>query len=549
MTNPKFKANLAKLVLGPQGVQIVGGAGTFSVRQGANPIVVNVAGDSISEVYDYVVSTGTSVVAPGIARATFAVSFTKGRLWPGDKIKVTASNSRQTNQMDATITAVDLDTQLWIEYTISPEQENNCIGTSPTIYYKYSMTFPNYIVQGFAQAGLPWVFGMDASLGGGDSIQVNEIIRRDWKACDIAFYATGMNDVFARSWSFEQIKANDIANIELMRKAPRLVIMSIPPRATINPGWSAAKFIVWRKVNEWRRAYAASIGAHFANLSEASVGGKTYSTPSNTNQDVYATGDNQTTSDGVHPAGLGGVIHGRSILPYLIGMRASSYLPSSASESNIADGYIIANPMMLRTTGGTATGTATFQNLAGAAGAEVADGYALAVQAGSAGLTVKAGIVPRTAAVHGDVCGMAQRIVIDNTNGTVAASINFGTVRFNASMTDGDKVDYGMHLLTSSADTPGSGDPSGLTRYTVSLLDQHAVSFNRSDCVIGASGGTGAIPAVSVAPIKYAAATRSVSGAGAFTATEVAGTVTVAIGKSACIDIGRVLARKSIISI
>lgn len=546
MANPKFKANLARLVLGPQGIQLASSAGSFSVSQGANPIVVNVAGDSISEVYDYVVSNGTTVVAPGIARATFAAPFTKGRLWPGDKIKVTASNLRQTNQMDATVTAVDLDTQLWIEYTISPELENNCIGTSPTIYYKYSLTFPNYIVQGFAQAGLPWVLGMDASLGGGDSLQVNEIIRRDWKPCDIAFYATGMNDVFARSWTFEQIKANDIANLELLRKAPRLVIMSIPPRATINPGWSAAKFIVWRKVNEWRRAYAATIGAHFANLSEASVGGKTYSVPGNTNQDVYATGENQTTSDGVHPVGLGGVIQGRSIRPFLTGMRASSYLPSNASESNAVDGYLNANPTMVRTTGGTASGTGTFQNLAGAAGAEIADGYALVLQSGSAGLVVKAGVVPRTEAIHGDACGNSQRIIVDNTLGTVVTSINFATAKFNTSLVDGDKVDYGLHLLTSSADTPGSGDPNGITRFTVSLLDQHSIAFNRSDCAIGASGGTGTIPGVSVAPVKYGAATRPVASAGTFTSSEVAATFTVAIGKTACIDIGRVLARKQL---
>ncbi|MDO8033587.1 hypothetical protein O3297_09175 [Janthinobacterium sp. SUN128] len=511
-----------------------------------SPVRVVVGGDSISEMYDFTDGNGASIVAPGVARVTFAAAFPGGAYWPGDPIKVVKAPLREANQMSSTVLAVD-PARLWLEYGVSRAQECAVLSSAPSVYRKYAIAFSSYIAQAFALAGRPYRVVTDAAMAGGDSIQVGEVMRRDWQPNDVAIYAPGMNDVYARGWSFAQIRDNDIANLTYMRnKTPRLIISSIPARSPVNNGWSAERYATWRQVNEWRQRYAAEIGATFINWSASSVGPRTYSDPFAMNADTFTNGAQQTSIDGVHPIGLGGVIGGAGFASSMKVLSSADPLPASAGAGLLVDDYVFPNPMLIRSaTPGGADGAATFQNLAGVAGAEIADNCMLSYLSGSgAAVIVKCGVLARSQAVHGDVLGNVQRIIVDNTAGAATANFIFRTDDFKAAMRDGDTVDYGLHLLTSSAATPGSGDPDGLISYGVTLLDQHAVALNKSDSAIGSTGGTGCIPSVSVKPIRLGAPTRRVAVAGAFSSTRMQIPFSVAAGKSACIDLGRILVRR-----
>lgn len=519
--------------------------GALNLRSASNVLRVAIGGDSISEPYSYQVGNGATIVAPGVARMTFASAFPSGYFWPGDDIKVTAAPTRDCNTMAGVVTAIDTATRLWVEYTVSTAKENAVISSIPNLYRKYHGTSANYLAHAFAQAGIPYQITVDAALGGGDSEQINEILRRDWADCDIAFYMPGMNDIYSRVWAFSRIKAADIANLKIMRRASRLVIMSVPPRFSGNGAWNSATFAVWRQVNEWRRQYAVKIGAIFIDSAASEIGGKTYAIPTSVNSNMATSGTNQGSSDGIHPIALGAMVMGapvnkRGLAPF----PPSNFLPASASV-NAVNGYKCLNPLMLRTTGGTTSGTATFQNLAGLGTAEIADGFNLNVVTGGALLVVKAGIVARSAAVHGDSIGNVQRFIVDNVLNASAVVVTLQTLSFHASMADGDSLEYGGHVMLSSAATPGSGDPAGLTSLSIGYNDQHATALNKGAAVLAGDSGAGYYPALSLQPYRIDK-TRRVATAGAFTSTAVQFSVTIAANQSACIDVGRVLARSFI---
>ncbi len=529
----------------PQGGSATGGF--IGLRQIPGVIRVALIGDSISDPYSYVSAASTSIISPGISRATFGSAFSAGTFWPGDSIRTTNAKDRVSNTLDGTVTSVD-PSRLWIEYSTPAGRDHGVIDTSGAgqaiVSRKYSISNISYLAQAFAQLGLQYSIVVDAALSSGDSAQVNEVLVRDWVPCDVAIYDPGMNDVYSdgRAWSFSQIQANDIANLKIARAATKLIILGIAPRNSASAQWSSAKFAVWRKVNEWRRQYAAQIGADFEDWTTAELNGKTYITPSSTTATPPSAGTTQTSQDGTHPYGLGGSIAGAMVSKPLSGIPRSDLLPSS-NYVNAVDGYVITNPTMQRTTGGTTAGTATFQNLAGVATPEVADSFIVQANVGAASLVLKCGVVPRTKAVHGDSLGNAQRVIIDNTANGSACTVSVQSVSFHASMVDGDSIDFGASILLSDMATPGSGNPAGMTSLAVNFQDQHATAGNKAAAALAGDAGTGYLPGYSIAPVKRDV-TRRVASAGAFSNSQVQVQVIVAAGQSACIDVGRVLGRR-----
>ncbi|KAB0331765.1 SGNH/GDSL hydrolase family protein [Janthinobacterium sp. PLB04] len=522
---------------------LAGPNGVVSLRQVAGMPRLAIAGDSTTDILNASTGNGATMVAPGIARITFDAALPGGSYWPGDEVRASAAPIRECNTMAGVVTSVD-PARMWVEYTCPAGRGNGVIGDKPNLYRRYSTSSTSHISQAFAQQGMRFVLSVDAAIGGGDSEQIGEVLARDWVDSDIAIYGPGMNDIYSRGWGFERIKASDIFNLKIMRRAARLVLLGVPPRRSTATGWSAGAFAVWRQVNEWRRAYASTIGADFVDMTAADLGGMTYADPASATADAYIATATQTISaDGVHPVALGAAVLGGGIARSLRSIPAADFLPASASL-NVAQGYLPVNPLMKRDVGGTAVGAATFQNLAGAAGAEVADTYELKTTGGSAATVVKAGIVQRSKAVHGDSLGNAQRVIVDNSApGAVAVVVTLSTASFHASMVDGDSLEYGMALLLSAASTPGSGNPDGLIRLTVGFNDQHLVAGNKFGAAIAGDTSTGRLPGHTLTPWKIDR-TRRVAVAGAFSSSIVSVSWTVPALATACLDVGRVLARR-----
>lgn len=525
----------------------VGGVTVANLRPPIATLRVAAAGDSISEPWVQYVGNGTSVVSPGIVRMTFAAAFTSGVFWPGDKVKTSLCSVRAANQMDATITAIDTVSRLWVEYTTTSAQEHSATGAGYIIFTKYALWGSGYVANACAQAGIPFSIAFDAAISGGDSSQVNEVLARNITDCDVGFYGPGMNDVYLRGFTFAQIKANDTANLALLKpRCRKLVVLSIPARNSASGQWTTGKLAVWRQVNEFRRQWCVANGAVYVDLSAAEIGGKTYCDPLNTNNDNFATGTSQVSSDYIHPIGLGGVVLGAAVARTLKDVIVSDFLPASSNVAAV-DGYMVLNPLLVRTSGASVSGAATFQNLAGAASPEVANGFTISAdQVSGSGVIVKCGVVARTKAVHGDSMGNAQRIIIDNTAGGIAAIVTFQTPSFAGSLVDGDTLEYGCHMLYSAMATPGSGDPTGLLAGGTRVQELHTSGApSRYNDALSLNPGTGVLPGHSVSLYK-ADKLRTVADAGAFNTVRGFTTVQVAAGQSACVDIGRVLYRRAL---
>lgn len=508
-----------------------------------------VAGDSISEMYNFSVGASVVKISDTVARFNFSAAAAGGAYWKGDKIKVTGAATEGLNQQDATVLAVDA-ARMWVEYDLKASRTNPVLDTSadpkPTMYRKYSVATSAYLAQACALLGIGYKVSVDATAGGGDSLQVGKILARDWVESDVGIYACGMNDVYSRGWTFEQIKANDIANIAILRQAARLVIFSVPPRWSGQTVWTAGKYAVWRKVNEWRRQYAEAIGADYVDVAACSFNGKTYADPLDVNSNPYMSGVNMTCADGVHPVGIGGLALGSglaAVLATVPWIASKTLLPTSAS-ANTTEGYVVQNPLMKRTTGGTASGTVTYQNLAGAAGAEVADSYTLASVGGSAATVVKVGIIPRDVKTHADTYGNAQRLIIDNTSGASAVTMTLQTLTYGPSMVDGDSVRWGANIILTDAATPGTGTPNGVTSVTVQVNDQHSISLNKFATIFAPDGSTGTYPACNLSPSASMRMRTIADGAGAYSNVLTSVSVVVPVGKTACVDIGRVLTKR-----
>ena len=525
----------------------VGGVTVVNLRPPIATLRAANVGDSISEHWVQYNGNGTSVVSPGIVRMTFASAYSTGTFWVGDKVKTSLCSVRAANQMDATITATD-PSRLWVEYTSSADQEHAATGGGYLIFTKCALWGSGYMANAAAQAGIPFSIAFDASISGGDSGQINEVLVRNITDCDLANYAPGMNDIYLRGFTFAQIKANDLANLAILKPRARvLAVHSIPARNSTSAQWSSAKFAIWRQVNEFRRQWCVANGAIFVDVSAAELGGKTYCDPLNVNNDNYITGTNQVSADSIHPRGLGGVVYGAIVAARaLAGVMKSEFLPASASIA-AAEGYLVLNAMMKRTTGASVTGSATFQNLAGAASPEVADGFTVSAdQVSGSAVIVKCGVIPRTKSIHGDSIGNAQRIIIDNTAGGITAIITLMTPSFAGSLVDGDTLEFGGSMLYSAMATPGSGDPAGLLCGGQRVQELHTSGApSRYLDALSLDPSTGLLPGHPVAFYK-ADRLRRVADAGAFNTVRGFATVQVAAGQSACVDIGRQLYRRAL---
>ena len=511
------------------------------------PLRVCIVGDSISEIFDQTASPASIVdQGGGIARVQFGAAFSIGTFWPGDEIKIVGASTENLNSMSTVITEVDTVSRLWFEYALTPTLTHSTTGSSPTIYLKYSRTPASYIVSAFALAGMEFNVAVDAAIGGGDSSQVQGVLFRDFTQADIAIYAPGMNDVYARGWTYNQIIANDKTTIDwLMSRVKILVIVGIPPRASSNGAWTTGKFQIQQNVNGWRKAYAESIGVEYIDPATAYFGTSSYIDTLSSNIDPFTAGSLLTSSDGVHPAPQrGGITFGKLLGGVLTKTYKTncwaSYLPSNA-YLDLAEN-LIPNPLMRRTTGGVTSGTATYQNLAGSAGGEVADGWEI-VCSGGASVTIKAGVLPRGEVVNGDTLGNSQRIVITNASGS-NATVLFRCSSFHASMINNDLIDLGACVDATNGNTPGSGDPVGLTSISVAGVCQQVTSLNKWMYAFSSSASAGHIPKCRISPVIRNLKTRPTTSAGNFSAAYLNVSLIIAAGGSACIDVGRAMFKR-----
>lgn len=536
--SPRMGARRAAAVVGAAGI----GGGLAASR--ATAIRLCVVGDSISEQYNSASASGIVEQTPGTGRITFGAAFSQYVYWPGDRIKVVAAATENLNTVESVVTAVDTTSRLWIEYALTPNKTHGVTGATPSIYRMQGRNPSSFLVAAFAQAGLNFETTVDAAIGAGDSAQSRALLYRDFQDCDVAVYAPGMNDVYARGWTASAIIDSDRETLDWLRaRVSRLVVMGIPPRATSAPGWTSEKFSTWRAVNAWRQAYAQEIGAQYIDSASAALSDARYADALDAYAGPFTSSTTLTSTDGVHPAAQRGGLTLAGPLAEVLRRWFPSpvrapYLPTT-SIVDAADN-LIANPLMQRTTGGSSSGTATFQNLAGAAGAEVADGWEVVAESGSS-LTIKCGVVPRTDAAHGDTCGNAQRIVVTNAGGT-NATIRLRTASLAASMVTGDEIEIGAALDVSSGSTPGAGESDAIA-LGVSAFIQQATAVNGSIDAWATNSSSGKLPIARVAP-KWRGRTRPVGTAGAFSNVRPLISIVVPAGGSACLDVGRVLLRR-----
>ncbi len=399
-------------------------------------------------------------------------------------------------------------------------------------------------VAAFALAGLDYETVVDAAIGGGDSVQSRAILQRDFISSDVAIYASGMNDVYAREWSAETIIESDRATLDYLRgRVTRLVIMSIPPRASSAVAWTAEKFSVWLAVNAWRQQYAQQTGVQYIDTAAASLSDARYSDALDDYAGPFLSGASLTSSDGVHPASQRGGLTLAGPLSEILGKWFPSPVRSPHLPSNgIADASnLVTNPMMIFDAGGTTSGTATFQDLAGTGSAEVADSWEVVAESGTS-LTIKCGVVPRTTSVHGDTCGNSQRIIVTN-GGATNSTVRLRTASIHGSLSDGDEVEIGAVINVSSAASPGTGDSDAIA-VGVSAFIQQATAVNGAIDAWASNLTTGTLPNALISP-TWRGRTRRISSAGAFTSARPLLTLVVPAGGDACIDIGRVVFRRS----
>lgn len=390
--------------------RVVGHDGRFTLRKAL------LAGDSIAafaEVYAGV----TSVTDNGDGTATVVRS--SHSLGLGDPVRIVAAPSKSMNVMDSYVTqVVDANT---IKIALGGRTHGVIAASSPNIVFPLRRSCRGWF--NWVEAYLGEMFDTTwCAVGGATASKITTLIDETSipSDVDIGFVCCGMNNIYAAGQSFSDIQA-ELAEliIKVRKKSAQLVVLSVPPRNSVDTIWSAAKQTVHNKINRWLYGFVKSIGGIYVDTWRSVQGGATYVNAGATNPDA-TTG---MQYDYTHPSMRGAMA---------IGYDIASRIASGAGVR----GYTAAHPSAIGTdTGNLLTGSA-FSNGSGG----VATGWASSDT--TANMTVTPSLVSRTVAADGDACGQNQIISFSYGTASSAGSTRFRLNNFQALLTPGTKVQF-----------------------------------------------------------------------------------------------------------
>lgn len=390
---------------------------------------VLVVSDSMLQFGLDVAPTVTAIVDNGDGTATLTFSGATNFV-VGGEVFVNMAPDRKYNTFGSRITAMSGSAPYTITYAMASRTSpvTGAAAANTLVYYPQRKSVIGAIgwFEFFFNGALSAQYAM---AGGADSGQcltmLDDAVAADSTTEDILI-CCGMNDVYARGWSFATCKASHAALIDAAAATGKTVhIVTIPPRNSADPAWSSAKQTVHNQLNKFLWAYAKKLGLTPLDSWRATNNGETWVNPAATNPDPVSGFTSAT--DYTHPLVRGAAALGKLIGEALAKRAVKPFIPSHKSIANQSNLFTNSS---LTGTGGTKTaGSGTINGT-------VPDGWTVEITAGTPTVTLTS--PARTVAADGDADG--------NNLQAVCAYSGSGTQTFrllqsgmHASLTPGER--------------------------------------------------------------------------------------------------------------
>ena len=421
--------------------------------------------------------------------------------------------------------------------TVRPDQNYpiNLTGTLPFCYAMNERQKNGWATYAELQSLGAFSVVLDAGIGGGDTSNLNysfdSILTSRADEFDFVIAEAGtMNDVYARTWSFDTAKAQTTIYIDKIAalKKPFLMI-GCCPRDSANGAWSSGKLDIVMKLNDWMQSYAFEKGGSFINPYRSTKGALTYLDAADANADPKS----NVTDDAVHPNQVGSMIIGWEIAQWVTSVfPPKDILPTSVKESAI--GMLNTNPLM-QGSGGVVSANATAATVSGVA----ADDTTVIVLSGGTGLSVAGSVVARTEAADGDSLGNNQRVIITSSANVHIVEVRFGPSTMFSSVSNGDVIDGICSVKMTNGGTPGSGEPVSCRGCSLVLNTQTVTTLNHYFSSNGQGSNAFDIPSFKAVYDVQGKVPAPLSLHGAPSNIRISLYVILGAGASICVDVGR----------
>lgn len=370
-----------------------------------------VVGDSITAQAEVILS-GTSVTDNGDGTAT--VVRTSHGADVGERVRLHGTPRRNTNVIDAPIVErIDANS---FKVALTGRRHNVTSSSTPSITFQIRRSFRGWLTWLEMLRGEAFQSTW-AAVGGATIPQIRDLVESAGADHDIAFVMMGMNDIYSAGYDIATIKHNMVGLLTAVaRRAPRVVVLTVPPRNSADAAWSSAKQIIHTALNHWLLKYARAQGFFAVDTWRATQNGATYVDASATNPDPLAA----MIFDNTHPSGRGALAIANSVKPIV-----DALLPATAWYPAHKD-QLGANIDNLFTDSDFATDSAG-----------VATGWV--VSDTTTNMAVAKSMESRTVADHGDAVGRNQLLTINYGTATGTASTRFRRNDVHSLLTPGKR--------------------------------------------------------------------------------------------------------------
>lgn len=371
-----------------------------------------VIGDSITSQSEVTLATATPYVVNN-GDGTLTVTRTSHSAHVGEPVRIGAAPSESLNLMDAEILSI-VDANNF-KCRIQGRTHTVTSATSATIVFQNRRSCRGWFT--WLETLLGEMFDSTWCATGGARINdlTQLVAATSAGPYDVAFVCAGMNDLYADGDSLATMQANMEELLEYASaRCRKVVLLSVPPRNSIDASWSAAKQTVHTGFNRWLYEYAKERGFIFVNTWRSVANATTYISSGATEPDPTAA----FMFDNTHPSSVGAYAIGLAVknaISAFIGV--SGWNPSHADDLGADAGNIWTDSDFNTDAAGVPTGWAQ------------SDTTASSVVANS--------VAARTVAADGDALG--KNAVITYRYGAAAgtASTRFRRNNFQASLTAG----------------------------------------------------------------------------------------------------------------
>lgn len=377
------------------GEGVAGGAVPSSVSR------IVLIGDSQSAFVDSTGPTCTAIVDNGDGTAT--ITFSGSHSWAvGHPIAVNVAPARKFNVMNGTVTAQSNSGTFSVTYTLGGNTSpvTGTLASEVQTLYPWRRSPLGYAtwLEVLQSRSIDYV---KVCAGGADSRQILSMYNdalltvQASQASDI-IVMPGMNDVYARGWTFDATKASIKALLNRIRatmRRARMWVLLVPARDSGGSAWSSAKQTVHNRLNRWLWLYALQIGATPVDTWRAAQNGITYVNPAASNPDP----NTNMSNDGTHQSQVGALAIARALDAL---MRQTAAVQAGGKQfghsAMAAQNNALTNPG-LTGTGGTKTPGS------GSITGNAPDNWIVEISSGTGALTLTS--PARTVSADGDAYG------------------------------------------------------------------------------------------------------------------------------------------------